>query len=511
MLLTKKAVVWASVWSFLAVAYFGTLLTQPPGVYDEGLIVCGASRILHGQLPYRDFDTGYSPAQFYTIAGIFKVFGASLLAERVWDTLWRLAIVGLTVVLAKSATPRQGAHPWPLICGALVTGAVGNHLYPMISGMLPCLAAVWCAVLYMNDRGMRWLFLSGIAAGVGVLYRHDLAACVCAAVMVAGCYRAIAQRERGWLQFPAIFCSGVLLVVAAPALYFWLSAPHGVLIHSFIDFPKLNFSARHVPIPGPGSILAWTDFYLPLAVAMAAAIGLRKAPAVQGPTLVLLSTVSLATLVLATQRLDPPHAYPAIIFSMVLLCACIAEWRLENRKIVPSLLLSGAMFCYGLLPLAAWFGQMMGLRDVREYSLNEPPNEIARAGPIRLALEQRQAIVYIQRRLLPGRPLYVGATAHGMAWYNDALFYFLADRPQATRFDMFVPGITNGAAVQSEIVRDLRQKQVEYVVLFRELPSDEPNLSSVDSGVRILDDAIRADYIQVAEFGDYSIWHRKNL
>jgi hypothetical protein len=105
----------------------------------------------------------------------------------------------------------------------------------------------------------------------------------------------------------------------------------------------------------------------------------------------------------------------------------------------------------------------------------------------------------------------VGATSHSLASVNDALFYFLADRPQATRFDMFGPGITTSAAVQSEIRWDLRQKQTEYVVLFRPPPSHEPNLSSADSGVRILDDAIRQDYIQVAEFGRYTIWHRKNL
>jgi hypothetical protein len=48
-------------------------------------------------------------------------------------------------------------------------------------------------------------------------------------------------------------------------------------------------------------------------------------------------------------------------------------------------------------------------------------------------------------------------------------------------------------------------------VLLRTPASHEPNLSSVDSGVNILDDAIRQDYIQVAEFGRYTIWHRKGM
>jgi hypothetical protein len=55
MLITRKAMIRAACWSVLAAAYFGALLTQPPGLYDEGLIVSSATRILHGQLPYRDF------------------------------------------------------------------------------------------------------------------------------------------------------------------------------------------------------------------------------------------------------------------------------------------------------------------------------------------------------------------------------------------------------------------------------------------------------------------------
>ncbi len=515
----KRLSIW-SVWSVLAVAYFGALLTQPPAIYDEGLIVSGAVRCLHGQLPYRDFNTGYPPAQFYTIAGVFSVFGASLLAERVWDTVWRLAIVGLTIVLARATTPGRRAHPVPLICGCVVTGACGSHLYPMISGMLPCLLAVWCAALYLNHRGTRWLFFSGIAAGAAALYRHDLAACVCGSVMLASCYQSITERKRRWLQFPAVFCAGVLFMIALPVLYFWSSVPHDALAQSFIDFPGLAFSARHFPLASPRSIPACHDFYLPLAVIVAAAITLRRAAATHRPTLVLLLMTGVCTLALATQRLDTLHAYPAIMFTMVLLCAFIPVWQLQNRTFLQTLLLSGAIFYYGLVPPVFWAVQMtrpweaqhgIAPLDVRRYSPNEPPDEIGRAGPIRLAFDQRQAIRYIQRHLLPGRSLYVGTATHAQQSINDALFYFLADRPQATRFDMVVPGFTTSGVVQSEILQDIRQKQTEYVVLFHAPDSIEPNLSSVDSGVTILDNAIRQEYVEVAEFGRYTIWHRKTF
>jgi hypothetical protein len=306
-----------------------------------------------------------------------------------------------------------------------------------------------------------------------------------------------------------------------PILYFWFSVPQDALVQSFIEFPRLNVAGRYLPLHGPESILAWRDFYLPLAVIVTAGITLREVVAAHRPAFVLLLTASLATLALAIQRVDTPHAYPAILFSLVLLCACIGVWRLEKRRLLPVLLLSGALFCYGAVPLFVWIWQMTGPREaaqagiaplgVRRYSRNEAPNEIARAGPIRLALDQRQAIVYIQRNLPPDRPVYVGVASHSLESYNDAMFGFLAERPPATRFDMFVPGVTNGGAVQAEILREIREKQAEYIVLFRAPQSHEPNLSSVDSGVHVLDNAIRQDYVRVAGFGRYEILQRKRL
>jgi hypothetical protein len=259
---------------------------------------------------------------------------------------------------------------------------------------------------------------------------------------------------------------------------------------------------------------------LPITIIVAATTTLRRADDTQRPVLVLLLLTSASMLILATQRLDAGHVYPAVLFSLVLLCACIPDWQFQNRNLLRKILLSGTVVCYGLVSLFFWTLQLTAPRqrvppgiapeEVR-YSRNEPPNEIDRAGPIPLAFDQRQAIKFIQQHLSPGRPLYVGVTEHGVGWYNDAMFYFLADRPPATRFDMFVPGITTTAVVQSEILREIRQAQTEYVVLFRLPPSHESNLSSQDSGVSILDDAIRQDYNQVAEFGRYSIWHRKNL
>jgi hypothetical protein len=489
----------------LAIAYFGAVLLHQPGVYDEGLIVCGAERVAHGQVPYRNFYTGYPPAQFYTIAAVFRAFGTTLLAERVWDTLWRMAIVGLVCVLVGKAAGRR-PHPLPLICIGILTGAVGFHLYPMISGTLFGVGAIWCATRYLNGHGMRWLWFSGLAAGAGVLYRHDLLFCVCAAVTIAVSYQAIAERKGEWLRAPGVFLASVLLLVAPSVLAVWSAVPRDVLRQAFFEFPTTNAAARRLSLPA-SSIPALGDFYLPLAIVAVSAARLRWTPAVQRPVILLWLLSSGLTLGLATQRLDTVHAYPAILFSLVLLSWHLTEPESSHRNILSSVwraaVLCVVILCYGIGPLVLWGSEVAEIMRV-------PASEVARAGPVRLEPDQQEAIQYIQRHLPAGKLLYVGTATHRLAYFNDALFYFLADRPQVTRFDMFLPGVTNVAGGQSEIARNIEEKRVEYVVLFSAPLSHEPNGSSVDSGITLLDDAIKKDYTEAAHFGRYTICRRKN-
>src|SRR3972149_5304732 len=89
--------------------YFLFDITRVVDVYDEGIAVYGAQRLLEGDLPYRDFWTIYAPGQFYALAGLFKVFGSFVLAERLYDTAVR-TLVSVTVLLIalRIASPGWG-------------------------------------------------------------------------------------------------------------------------------------------------------------------------------------------------------------------------------------------------------------------------------------------------------------------------------------------------------------------------------------------------------------------
>ena len=60
---------------------------------DEALLLVYPQRIISGQWPNRDFFTAYGPGQFWLLAGVYKIFGASVIAERLVGLFLHAALV----------------------------------------------------------------------------------------------------------------------------------------------------------------------------------------------------------------------------------------------------------------------------------------------------------------------------------------------------------------------------------------------------------------------------------
>src|ERR1700693_4419667 len=90
-------------------------MSRHPYIYDEGLVLTAAMRVAAGQIPHRDFYANYGPAQFYILAGLFKLFGNSLLVERLFDLLIKALLVTSVYAIVASVCRR-----WIAACTALV-------------------------------------------------------------------------------------------------------------------------------------------------------------------------------------------------------------------------------------------------------------------------------------------------------------------------------------------------------------------------------------------------------
>lgn len=150
--------------AYVLVGFFG-----PPPLYDEGVSVYGAVRVLDGHLPYRDFWTMYAPGQFYLLAALFKLFGVALLVER----LATAAIIAASGALVYAVAARLMPPGFAFLASALWTSLIawirfyGNA---MPTAMLAILVAWWALLAYFRAPTAGTLAAAGGAVGLATLF-----------------------------------------------------------------------------------------------------------------------------------------------------------------------------------------------------------------------------------------------------------------------------------------------------------------------------------------------------
>src|SRR3989344_3867084 len=90
-----------SVFIFLLLLFFHT---KGFISHDEGWVLNAASRILDGQVPYRDFYFLYTPGSIFSVAFFFKLFGESILSARILALFFSLFSVGLIYKIIEQTT-----------------------------------------------------------------------------------------------------------------------------------------------------------------------------------------------------------------------------------------------------------------------------------------------------------------------------------------------------------------------------------------------------------------------
>src|SRR4029079_17166860 len=93
---------------------------------DKGCFLDLASRVQHGQLPYRDFDTYYTPGVFYLNAAVLTVFGSNVVPARLVMVGVRVACALLVYILARRVAPPAFAAVPALVVASMAT-LVGPH------------------------------------------------------------------------------------------------------------------------------------------------------------------------------------------------------------------------------------------------------------------------------------------------------------------------------------------------------------------------------------------------
>ena len=492
------------------------------GMYDEGIILTGALRVLGGEIPHRDFYANYGPAQFYLVAALLHLSDGSFLAARAYDMLVKAMICGALFVLVRR-TCRPGI--------ALMTTAVvwlwfmglGTHLYPVFPCVLLTLLACGLLAKFLRD-GARQLTLSaaiGALSGLTALFRYDvgflLLAANLAAVAVTFCLTGgVRDAARRFLPVAAAYAGGALLVFAPVAALFLAVSSPDPFVHDIVRFPLAYYGRmRSLPFPAPTTAEGLV-VYLPIVAIVLAIVELRESrqdrasPAKASDRLVdliVFGSAAAAFLVKGVVRVSAIHMILAAVPSLVIVAMIVDRWsravggrRHAGWALATFVIISGLGVAVVELPqlgtardrtLAGWLVENGHAGDGCAPLLSEPYARVAD---------------YIMTHSAPDERIFVATGRHDKIFVNAVALYFAANRLPATHWHHFDPGLQTRADVQKEIIAELQQGKVRWIV--RDHTFDavvEPNESARSSNVTLLDEYLSKAYRPVFSAGQVEV------
>jgi hypothetical protein len=522
-------------------------------IYDEGIIVYGATRILQGEIPYRDFWTQYSPGQFYTLAGLFSVFGTSIMVERWWDVASRaLLSIALYLVAAQLSSRITALLVWAL--GVIWLAYYGFFGYPIFQGLAFSFLSIYFVLRSLtSDRiarsasSRRDSIIAGIFLGLTALFRHDMAVYLAIAELVVLFAFSVSQRSRenkpGFLKKPGLFSRAypvlatALIIIAPVALFFLITTPFTELLQQLFRFPLIEFpKVRDLPYPPLTGGTHDLPFYIPFLIYALAALvavvrightqsvklelehGLRNANDYPEARLTqqraqywgacILILFGLFGFNQARVRSDLIHTPHFFLTSLTLLPFIIHGFRQADKA--GSFMLSTVAVIISLALIVDpldWHRKMLDQRAQSSLRLSQ---SLPIAQGALMMDEQRFLVQHLQKTVQPGEMIYIGLTRHDRVFANDVMLYFLLQARSPTRYHELHPGLVNTLPVQQEMVADLEQHKPNTIVLSGMFEgANEPNDSSQSSGVKSLDDYIRANYRLALINGSYRIYRRK--
>jgi hypothetical protein len=514
---------------------------------DESIELYCAERVLHGQLPYRDFWSLYGPAQFYVLAAFFKLFGISALAGRFYDALIKAGIACLCFVLVERLATRRTAlvvFAVSLLCLTCTTSAIYN--FPIFPALLCGLISVYCLSRFLAEPSrLSFLCLAGILTGLAAIFRHDSGLYICLTVCVTLVWASRTERSTvspapaSLFRALAAYISCVMLIFLPVLSWLLWKVPLHDLYFDLIYVPgKVYPSVRNLPLPslrtlrpylhplGQSTLYALEEWivYLPIivcATALAALLLSRKSARQlwdapwQRFTFGALALLDTLLWIKGWVRIGELQEMQAIVVAAALALVLISRRARMPRLVrIPAVGCGLFLSCY--LCLLLWHAGTFVRWNVRDlvrpnyresiYATCHPPAGLERTRCLVVDQPTTAAVLYVQQLTTPADPIYVGAGRHDKLVLGDIRFQFVSARTSVTKWYDLHPGVQTTLPIQQEMVESLGQQRPKVIVLndaWDEI--EEPNASRYSSGVTVLDDYIRASYIQSAAFGPYSI------
>jgi hypothetical protein len=549
---TKRLVVLAVLVVAFALPLRGLMRNQGPPM-EEGFMLVFPERVLHGDLPNRDFLHLYGPGSLWVLAGWMKVLGVNLEAERLFALLQQIGVVAGVYLLARP-WGRRLALPCALLALVFIVPPLGLTALAWVGGV--ALGLLGLALTLSGRRRLgrdpdgarRAALLGGLLGAAALLFRLDLVVAVGLGGLAATASAAPGFRRR--------YFTGLGLGLGLYVIQLVTAGPYNTFKGMVLDPVVYLRGGRRLPIPPPwdgldgflqrsGAIqppkwplphlstsqqlFVWFFFMLAV-VALVPLVGwwaTRREPGRhQSRVLLAAGLFGLGMISQGIQRVDSAHFSWVSCVSVALLPVAIFEVvRIRGGSTArPG---RGRMACALGIPvlIVLMIPHFTGWSYVdftaQSFGKHRLAFEIERNGRRfyygreDVAVAARELLEEVPRVAEPGDRLFVGPTDLRKTPYSDAyLYYLLPEFPPGTYYIEMDPGVANEPG--SRMPQDLADSDV---VILSGVWNDwsEPN-DSREFGSRASTRVLHRDFCLVREFGErpddgkalYQLWVRNS-
>lgn len=175
----------------------------------------------------------------------------------------------------------------------------------------------------------------------------------------------------------------------------------------------------------------------------------------------------------------------------------------------PQFRLSGSRLAYGIR-LVADVLQYPHLADTdRVLGTSQPEAAWLSVYP---DADELDAVRYLRGAASSAEPIFVGVRDHSRVFFNDLRIYWLSGRPIGVKTFQLEPGNATEPDVQREIMADLKQNHVQWLIIDRHPETgDATFIRRGYVGSTLLDDYVKSNFQEQSRFGRFSILHEARV
>jgi hypothetical protein len=468
---------------------------------DEGFLAYGTVRVMEGQIPNRDFVSLQPPLSFYVAAGVFKMFGTSLVSLRILGlslyVLIPLLIFAISRHFMNAAFSAGAALP------AIILGIPYFLFGPLAvwQGITVTLAAIF-VLLQAVTKQRAWLALpAGVLTSLSILLRHDQGVC-CVLSIIALLIAIRCAKEKsispGTLgRIFVLWMAGAATIAMACTVFWWRRNALPEMFRQLVVFP--------LTVYGKTSSVAFPHFDPQLSFAQNATVLLFFGP----PVIEILASIliirqifrrkfgrreSFGAFLIAWSaffyiqvltRSDMNHILVTLppVFILLAYGASIlfAQFHAKTAKTFLVVIFGGAEFCF------LWLVSPIALPDL---SRCDEELDLPRGG-VRSEDGHYTANVIrdLQQRVPPERSI--------LCLPYLPMFYFLSERRNPTRWNYIWPG---------------DQTTEDYHTLIRQAQADPPaaifinNENNMVGVAPVILDYVHREYTSAGEIGSIRMY-----